>query len=107
MMESIKGITKATFLTYFDLLKKGNPETAWNEFAYAVYAHKDFATGQPVDPQYILNQWKAYAEACVTNKTAPQFQKSMDKWIKAKDYQVEYKPKGASYLDRYKKKPTP
>lgn len=103
-MDSIKDVTKEEFIEAFNMLKIGNPEKAWNEFAYAVYNHKDFVTGQPVSAKAIIAQWRTYATICIRDHKDKRFIKSMDKWIKEKEYLTDYTSRGSSFLDKYKKK---
>lgn len=84
-------ISKAEFLeTIWKLYEKGDPEKAYNEMVYAIVSTKKTFTGEEITADFIKTKWEQYLAKCKKDVREDRYIKSLESWLKAKDYQVNY-----------------
>lgn len=96
--------TKDKFNKLFQIYPKGNPENAWVLMRFHVASEKTWDE-HPVTFALIEKKWEEYIKKCFTDGTAEKYIKSLESFIKNKDYNVNFSPsanKGSSFLDKYK-----
>ena len=82
--------TKEEFLRVFNLFPKGNPETIYREVKYAIMTYKTF-TDQPVTWELISKSYTSYVEKRRSDEVEDKYIKTLDSFLKAKDYNIDFK----------------
>ena len=90
------------FIDAFQLFPKGNPHAAYIVFKYHVDNEKCF-DGSKVTADLITQKWSEYLESCASEKKSSKYIKSMESFIKSKDYSNNFSPNlgAASFLKKW------
>ena len=93
---------KSRFLELFDLFPKGNPESAFTVYKYALSSFQTF-DGNAVTDDLIKKKWIEYINFCQSEGRNSKYIKSLEKFIGDKDFNTNFNPKlgGKSFLDKY------
>lgn len=93
---------KQRFLEKFNIFPKGNPESTFTVFQYALSTYKTF-DGMPVTEDLIFDKWAQYIGKCQSENRDQKWMKSMEKFISDKDFNINFSPsfQGKSFLDKY------
>jgi hypothetical protein len=93
---------RSRFLELFNLFPKGNPESAFTVYKYAISSYKTF-DGNPVTHDLIKQKWLEYINFCQNDNRNSKYIKSIEKFMLDKDYNTNFNPKfgGKSFLDKY------
>ena len=91
------------FTEEFNKFPKGNPQRTFNALRFAVAFDVTFF-GNPVTKDEIYKGWTLYLATCEVEERENRFKKSMESFIKSKDYQnVEPEESKETWLDKLKK----
>lgn len=101
--ERLDEVDYEEFKKIFKEFPKGNPANTFNELRYHV-AYVITFFGDPVTKDMIYKAWRGYLSQCLEEERENRYIKSMESFIKAKDYQNE-QPEDLkeSWLDKLKK----
>jgi hypothetical protein len=88
-MAEMKFPDKQEFLDLFNIFPKGNPETILLEVNYAITSYKTFS-GDPVTWDLIKKSYKSYVEKRESDGVDAQFIKSLDSFLRAKDFNIDF-----------------
>jgi hypothetical protein len=93
---------KDRFLELFNLFPKGNPESAFVVYKYAISSYKTF-DGNDVTHEIIKQKWIEYINFCQMESRNSKYIKSFEKFITDKDFNTNFSPKigGKSFLDKF------
>ena len=98
----LSSCTEEAFRKMFDLYPKGNPESAFQMLKYHVIKELTFNKNN-VTIDLIASKWKEYLKKCSDEETDDKYVKSLESFIKSKDYNINFNPKlGQSFIDKYR-----
>lgn len=98
---------KDDFKKYWNIFPKGNPERAYFEAIYHTKTQHTFF-GDKVTWYLIMTKWEQYIKKCREDDVEEKYIKTMESFIKSKDYQNEYDlspKKKMDFIDRLKTTP--
>jgi len=101
--ERLESVTSKEFKKVFKNFPKGNPASTFSALRYAVAFEMTFF-GEHVTKDMIYESWDKYLKTCIAEERENRYIKSLESFIKAKDYQNEEpEEKKESWLDKLKK----
>lgn len=97
--------TKEEFINEFNRFNKGNPNETYSLIRFSIMSYKTFM-GDPVTWDLIKIKWNQYLQKCKEEETNVKYVKSMSSFLKSKDWDIDFAPKGKfdkknELLDRY------
>lgn len=100
-------ISKQEFLEgIWKLYEKGDPEKAYNEMVYAIVVTKVTFKNEPITVEMLTEQWAKYLQKCKDDTREERYIKSLESWLKAKDYQINYSYHLSQSLQKTSKRKT-
>ena len=93
---------KQRFLDLFNIFPRGNPESCFTVYKYALSTFKTF-DGNLVTEDIIKLKWTEYISFCQKESRQEKYIKSFEKFLNDKDFNTNFNPKlgGQSFLDKY------